>query len=49
MLMLVVAVGHGTAQPAAQRLVMKYVEQAREDLGDSLVKRSGKNVRPPSS
>ena len=25
---------------------MTYVERAREDLGDTLVKRTGKNVRP---
>ena len=27
--------------------LMKYVERAREDLGDSLTKREGRNVRPP--
>ena len=26
---------------------MVFVERAREDLGDSLTKRVGKNVRPP--
>jgi hypothetical protein len=26
--------------------LMQHVERAREDLGDSLVKRTGKNVRP---
>jgi hypothetical protein len=26
--------------------LMRFVENAREDLGDSLVKRVGKNVRP---
>ena len=25
---------------------MRFVENAREDLGDTLVKRTGKNVRP---
>jgi arylsulfatase len=26
--------------------LMKFVERARADLGDSLTKREGKNVRP---
>ena len=34
------------ANPDAVASLMKDVEQAREDLGDSLVKRTGKNVRP---
>jgi len=34
------------ANPDVVATVMKYVEQAREDLGDSLVKQTGKNVRP---
>jgi hypothetical protein len=27
--------------------LLAYAERAREDLGDSLTKRTGKNVRPP--
>jgi len=34
------------ANPDVVATVMKYVEQAREDLGDSLVKQTGKSVRP---
>jgi arylsulfatase A len=33
-------------QPGVVRELMEYVERAREDLGDALVKRTGKNVRP---
>jgi arylsulfatase A-like enzyme len=32
--------------PAVVAELMKYVERAREDLGDTLVNRTGKNVRP---
>ena len=32
--------------PAVVAELMKYVERAREDLGDTLVQRTGKNVRP---
>jgi arylsulfatase A len=32
--------------PAVVAELMTYVERAREDLGDTLVKRTGKNVRP---
>ena len=35
-----------TANPDVVKDLMRYVEQARDDLGDSLVKRTGKNVRP---
>lgn len=38
-----VAAGH----PAVVTRLMQHVERAREDLGDSLTKRTGKNVRPP--
>jgi arylsulfatase A-like enzyme len=34
------------ANPAVVAELMKYAERAREDLGDALVKRTGKNVRP---
>ena len=34
------------ANPEVVASLMPYVERAREDLGDSLVKRTGKNVRP---
>jgi arylsulfatase A-like enzyme len=34
------------ANPAVVAELMKYVERARDDLGDTLVKRTGKNVRP---
>jgi arylsulfatase A-like enzyme len=34
------------ANPGVVKDLMRYAEQAREDLGDSLVKRTGKNVRP---
>ncbi|MDB4679527.1 arylsulfatase, partial [Planctomycetaceae bacterium] len=33
--------------PEVVERLMKHVETAREDLGDSLVKRKGKNVREP--
>ena len=33
-------------QPAVVRQLMQHVERAREDLGDSLTNRTGKNVRP---
>ncbi|MCC6125597.1 MAG: sulfatase [Pirellulales bacterium] len=33
--------------PEVVERLMKYVEQAREDLGDGLTKRQGKNVRQP--
>jgi hypothetical protein len=32
-------------QPEMVRRLMEHVERAREDLGDSLTKRAGKNVR----
>ena len=32
--------------PDVVKQLMEYVERAREDLGDSLTKRVGKNVRP---
>jgi hypothetical protein len=32
-------------QPAVVSQLMQHVERAREDLGDSLTKRTGKNVR----
>jgi arylsulfatase A len=35
------------ANPNVVRSLMVFVERAREDLGDSLTKRAGKNVRPP--
>jgi arylsulfatase len=28
--------------------LMKFVERAREDLGDSLTNRVGQNIRPPA-
>jgi arylsulfatase A-like enzyme len=34
------------ANPDVVKDLIRYVELAREDLGDSLVKRTGKNVRP---
>jgi arylsulfatase A-like enzyme len=34
------------ANPDVVASLMQFVERAREDLGDSLVKRTGKNVRP---
>ena len=34
-------------QPEVVSRLMQLVERAREDLGDSLTKRTGKNVRPP--
>jgi arylsulfatase A-like enzyme len=34
------------ANPEIVKRLMEYVERAREDLGDSLIKRVGKNVRP---
>ena len=34
------------ANPEIVKRLMEYVERAREDLGDSLTKRVGKNVRP---
>ena len=34
------------AQPDVVQQLMAHVERARDDLGDSLVKRIGKNVRP---
>jgi arylsulfatase A len=34
-------------RPDVVRKLMRYVEQARDDLGDSLTKRTGKNVRQP--
>jgi arylsulfatase A-like enzyme len=33
-------------QPDVVKELLEYVERAREDLGDSLTKRVGKNVRP---
>ena len=33
--------------PNVVKSLMVYVERAREDLGDALTKRTGKNVRPP--
>ena len=33
--------------PEIVERLMKLAERAREDLGDSLIKREGKNVRPP--
>jgi len=35
-----------TQQPEIVQQLMKYVERARADLGDSLVKLEGKNLRP---
>jgi arylsulfatase A-like enzyme len=35
------------AQPDVVARLMQYVERAREDLGDSLTNRTGRNVRPP--
>jgi arylsulfatase A len=32
--------------PAVVKQLLEYAERAREDLGDSLTKRTGKNVRP---
>lgn len=32
--------------PEVVKEMMKFVERAREDLGDSLVKREGRNIRP---
>ena len=34
------------ANPQVVEGLMRFVENAREDLGDTLVKRTGKNVRP---
>jgi len=34
------------ANPAVVKQLLEYAERAREDLGDSLTKRVGKNVRP---
>jgi arylsulfatase A len=34
------------ANPDVVASLMAFVERAREDLGDSLVKRTGTNVRP---
>ena len=34
------------ANPEVVASLMQSVERAREDLGDSLVKRTGKNIRP---
>jgi arylsulfatase A len=34
------------ANPEVVRRLLEYVERAREDLGDSLTKRVGRNVRP---
>jgi arylsulfatase A len=34
------------ANPEIVKRLMEYVERAREDLGDALTKRTGKNVRP---
>jgi arylsulfatase A-like enzyme len=36
-----------TANPNVVRSMMAIVENAREDLGDALTKRTGKHVRPP--
>ena len=36
------------AHPDVVEALMKYVERARDDLGDSLVSRPGKNARPPA-
>ena len=33
-------------RPEVVRRLMKFVERARSDLGDSLIKLEGKNVRP---
>lgn len=35
--------------PEVVERIMAFVEQAREDLGDDLSKRKGKNVRPPAT
>jgi arylsulfatase A-like enzyme len=35
------------AHPEVVAQLLKFVESAREDLGDAAVKRPGKNVRPP--
>jgi arylsulfatase A-like enzyme len=35
-------------RPEIVQKLMKYVEQARDDLGDSLTKRVGKNIRTPA-
>jgi arylsulfatase A len=34
------------SNPAVVKQLLEYAERAREDLGDSLTKRTGKNVRP---
>ena len=34
------------ANPKVVEDLMRFVENSREDLGDTLVKRTGKNVRP---
>ena len=34
------------ANPTVVEDLMRFVEKAREDLGDTLVKRTGKKVRP---
>ena len=34
------------ANPKVVEDLMRFVESARADLGDTLVKRTGKNVRP---
>ena len=36
-----------TDNPAVVKKLQEYAERAREDLGDSLTKRTGKNVRAP--
>ena len=33
--------------PDVVKKLLEYAERAREDLGDSLTKRTGKNVRSP--
>ncbi|HET7696119.1 MAG TPA: sulfatase [Vicinamibacterales bacterium] len=35
------------SQPEVVSRLMAYAERARDDLGDSLTKRTGRNVRPP--
>ena len=35
-----------SAHPDVVRKLMKYVEAARDDLGDALTNRVGKNIRP---
>ena len=35
--------------PAVVQKLLEYAERAREDLGDSLTRRTGKNIRAPGS